>query len=287
MQIIRFLDPDGNCHYGSPLGVDSAEILSSPFADPTRGLLPRTADFTPTGRTTAVRTLLSPLSPFNIFCIGRNYAEHAKEGGADIPTTPVIFMKPTTAVTHSHAPVVIPACSSEKGEVDFEAELTVVMGSPAPDSPSYNQPPKNIPEDRALDYVFGYTIANDISARKFQKHSGGGQWIRGKSFDTFCPLGPALVTADEIPDPQTLAISLELNGNQMQCDTTANMIFTVAHLIHYISQDTTLVPGTIILTGTPSGVGFARTPPVWLQPGDTVSASIETIGTLTNPIASP
>ncbi|WP_432799281.1 fumarylacetoacetate hydrolase family protein [Poriferisphaera sp. WC338] len=277
MKIVRFSDDDGNCHYGKYLDQESAEIFTAPAADADQGMLHQTADWVPTGQVARIKTLLAPLLPANIYCIGRNYAEHAKEGGAEIPTSPVVFMKPTSAVTDPGSPVVIPACSSEKGEVDYEAELAVVIGIQG----------KNISEAAALDHVLGYTIANDISARKWQKHSGGGQWIRGKSFDTFCPLGPILVTADEITDPQNLSISLTLNGNTMQEDTTANMMFSVAKLISFISQDTTLLPGTIILTGTPAGVGFARTPPVWLQPGDTVSATIENIGTLTNHVAAP
>ncbi len=133
--------------------------------------------------------------------------------------------------------------------------------------------------------MLGYTIGNDVSARRWQKEAGGGQWVRGKSFDTFCPLGPALVTPDDIPDPQGLRLTCTINGQLVQDDTTAKMIFPVAELIAYLSEDTTLLPGTVIMTGTPSGVGFARTPPLLLTPGDTVAMTIEPIGTLTNPVA--
>ena len=269
MRIIRFLDPNSNIHLGAEQPNNTAEILQG-------NLLTNPYELIPTGQSAVISRRLAPLVPPNIYCIGRNYAEHAKEGGAEIPTTPVIFMKPTTAVTNPDSPVIIPASSSQSGEVDYEAELAVIIGVSG----------RNISEEDAHKHILGYTIANDISARKHQKHGGGGQWIRGKSFDTFCPLGPAIVTADEISDPQSLSIGLTLNGQTMQDDNTQNMIFSIAYLISYISRDTTLLPGTAILTGTPSGVGFARKPPVWLQPGDHVEATIPPIGTLTNTIES-
>ncbi|MCB1775707.1 MAG: fumarylacetoacetate hydrolase family protein, partial [Gammaproteobacteria bacterium] len=168
----------------------------------------------------------------------------------------------------------IPAACEHGPEVDFEAELAVVIGKEA----------RNVGVDEALRYVLGYTCANDVSARRWQKHGGGGQWVRGKSFDTFCPLGPVIVTADEIPDPQRLAIRSELNGEVMQSSTTADMIFSVAELVAFLSRDTTLAPGTVILTGTPEGVGFARKPPVFLDDGDTITISVGAIGTLSNPV---
>ena len=143
---------------------------------------------------------------------------------------------------------------------------------------------RNVQVENALEHVLGYTCANDVSARRWQKHAGGGQWVRGKSFDTFCPLGPVLVTADEIPDPQSLPIRAVLNGRTMQSSNTVDMIFPVAELIAFISRDTTLLPGTIILTGTPEGVGFARKPPVYLADGDTIEVTIDGIGTLSNPV---
>ncbi|QQE11039.1 fumarylacetoacetate hydrolase family protein [Planctomycetota bacterium] len=269
MRIVRFIDPEGNVCLGAEQGENTAQILEG-------DLLSNPHDLVKTGKTAEITRQLAPLIPPNIYCIGRNYAEHAKEGGADIPTTPVIFMKPTTAVTNPNSPVIIPACSSKNGEVDFEAELAVIIGKGG----------RNIAEEDALDHVFGYTVANDISARKHQKHTGGGQWIRGKSFDTFCPLGPAIVTADEVSDPQDLPISLTLNDQTMQFDNTKNMIFSVAFLISFISRDTTLLPGTTILTGTPSGVGFARKPPVWLQAGDKMAVTVGSVGTLVNPVES-
>jgi 2-keto-4-pentenoate hydratase/2-oxohepta-3-ene-1,7-dioic acid hydratase in catechol pathway len=157
--------------------------------------------------------------------------------------------------------------------VDFEGELAVVIGRPA----------RDVPVERGLDVVLGYTVGNDVSARRVQKRGGGGQWVRGKSYDGFCPLGPVLVTADEIPDPQRLDLRTEVNGQVMQQTSTADMIFGVAALVADLSAGMTLLPGTVILTGTPSGVGFARTPPVFLAPGDRVAITIEGIGTLENP----
>lgn len=168
-------------------------------------------------------------------------------------------------------PPVEPA-SSDK--VDYEVELAVVIGQRA----------KNVARAQALSYVAGYTVANDVSARDWQLERGGGQWSRGKSFDTFCPLGPALVTPDEIPDPQNLQVKTVLNGQTMQDWNTRDMIFDVATLIEFLSHETTLWPGTVILTGTPQGVGMARTPPVFLRVGDTVLCEIEGIGALSNPV---
>lgn len=265
MKIIRFLDPSGKECLGHDYQQDSAELLDGKLFD----------SLSPSGQRVAVAKLLTPVSPSNIFCIGLNYMEHARETGAELPKNPVVFMKPTTAVTHPNETIHLPKCCTRGPEVDYEGELAVVIGQTA----------KDVPEENALEYVLGYTIANDVSARKWQKHGGGGQWVRGKGFDGFCPLGPALVTTDEIPDPQALKISTRLNGEVMQESTTADMIFSVARLISYLSQDTTLLPGTIILTGTPPGVGFARKPPLFLKAGDEVAIEIESIGQLYNPIS--
>lgn len=267
MRIVRFRDEKGQIRLGrQSLDGDpgAAELLEGDLF----GAL------SPTGRTTAVAKQLRPLDPVNIFCIGANYAAHVKESNLPMPDNPVVFMKPTTAATHPGDPVRIPAACDPAGEVDYECELAVVIGREA----------RNVPEADALDYVFGYTAANDVSARRWQKQGGGGQWIRGKSFDTFCPLGPALVTADDITDPQNLSLSTTLNGQVMQQSTTGDMIFPVAKLISFISRDTTLPAGTVILTGTPPGVGAARTPPVWLKAGDEVVVEVEKIGRLTNAV---
>jgi len=264
MKIIRFIDEFKNEHLGTNYQDGTAELLDGNLYE----------ELTPTGKQIAVRSLLAPIEPSNIFCIGLNYRAHAMETGKELPRYPVIFMKPTTAVTDPDSAIALPKCCVRGPEVDFEAELAVVIGRTA----------KNVSEEDALNYVLGYTAANDISARKWQKHAGGGQWIRGKSFDGFCPLGPVLVTADEISNPQQLNISTVLNGQTMQQSNTADMIFSVAQLISFLSQDTTLLPGTVILTGTPSGVGVARKPPLFLADGDQVSIEIERIGQLNNSI---
>jgi 2-keto-4-pentenoate hydratase/2-oxohepta-3-ene-1,7-dioic acid hydratase in catechol pathway len=266
MRIIRFNDPQGETHLGIERGDGSAEVLAGSMFDTRHGL-------ERTGKTARVDRLLVPVMPSNIFCIGLNYREHAREGGQQVPDNPVVFMKPTSSVCHPGDPIRIPAACEHGPEVDYECELAVVIGREA----------RDVARGEALRYVFGYTCANDVSARRWQRHNGT-QWVRGKSFDTFCPLGPALVTAEEIPDPQRLAIKTILNGREMQSHTTADMIFPVAELIAFLSQDTTLLPGTVILTGTPQGVGVARKPPVWLKAGDEVVIEIERIGRLVNPV---
>lgn len=220
------------------------------------------------------KTLLAPFVPVNIFAIGLNYQEHASETKFDTAQYPVIFMKATSSVNSPFGPIVPPACALRGPETDYEGELAVVIGKTA----------KNIPVESAMDAVFGYCCANDVSARRWQKHAGAGQWTRGKSFDTFCPLGPALVTKDEIADPHALHIQTELNGKVMQQSNTASMIYNIPKIISYLSQDTTLLPGTVILTGTPDGVGFVRNPRVFLKHGDVVKVSIEGLGTLENPV---
>lgn len=266
MRIIRFLDEKNQEHCGHDYQNDMATLLEGQLFDE-NGLKD-------TGHQVRVKKLLSPFQPTAILCIGLNYHEHARETGAELPTHPVLFMKNPGAVNAPGYPIVLPASCMDPLQVDYEAELAAVIGKPA----------KNVPADHALNYVAGYTAANDVSARRWQKHGGAGQWVRGKSFDTFCPLGPELVTADEIPDPQTLRLRSILNGEVMQDSNTADMIFSVAVLIEKLSQDMTLLPGTVILTGTPGGVGFTRKPPVFLKPGDTIEISLERIGSLINPV---
>jgi 2-keto-4-pentenoate hydratase/2-oxohepta-3-ene-1,7-dioic acid hydratase in catechol pathway len=228
-----------------------------------------------TGKVATVRRILCPVDPVPaIFGIGLNYRKHAMETGAPIPERPAVFMKSPASIQHPGGPIVIPAACTHGPEVDYECELAVVIGKAA----------RNVGADDALDHVLGYTCGNDVSARRWQKHSTAGQWIRGKSFDTFCPLGPALVTADEIGDPQSLPIRTILNGRTMQESNTSDMIMTVANLIAELSMDMTLLPGTVIMTGTPEGVGFVREPPVFLKPGDVVSIEIDGIGVLKNPV---
>ena len=217
--------------------------------------------------------LLAPNpQPGKIFCIGLNYADHAAESGVDPPTEPVVFSKFGSAVAAHGDVVSLPAISSE---VDYEAELVVIIG----------QRGRGIPQERALEYVAGYTCGHDVSARDWQLGKPGGQWLLGKTFDGFAPFGPEMVTADEIPDPGCLEIKLRLNGETMQDSNTRQLIFSVDELIAYLSNVCTLEPGDVIFTGTPPGVGAARTPPVFLKPGDVAEVEIEQIGILSNRFA--
>jgi len=213
-----------------------------------------------------------PVEPRVIMCIGYNYAAHAAEGASAPPAYPVLFMKNPCAAIGHREPIVLPkVCTNE---VDYEGELVVVIKKHA----------RDVPRETALEYVLGYTAGHDVSARVWQQVKGGSQWCRGKSFDTFAPLGPVLVTADEIPDPSGLSVKTTVNGKLMQDGNTNNLIFDVPALISFLSQDTTLLPGTIIMTGTPAGVGWAREPKVTLKPNDTVDVTVEKIGCLTNPV---
>lgn len=217
--------------------------------------------------------LLAPLVPANILCIGLNYRKHAEEGMQPIPQHPVLFMKVNSAVQDPGAPIRLPrTLFSDK--VDYECELAVVIGRDC----------YNVSKEDALNYVLGYTCANDVSARDWQKDGGGGQWCRGKTFATFCPLGPCIVTTDEISNPNELGIRTRLNGETMQDWNTNDMIFDVPALIQFLSASTVIPKGTVILTGTPHGVGAARKPPVFLKHGDEVTIEIDGIGTLTNPV---
>ena len=207
--------------------------------------------------------------PGKLICIGLNYRDHAAESKMAIPERPVVFSKFATAVIAPGEPVVLPASSTQ---VDYEAELAVVIGRRA----------KNVSAARALDYVLGYTCFNDVSARDFQ--FADGQWQRGKSCDTFAPMGPTIITADAVPDPHKLSIKLVLNGKTMQDSNTNQLIFGVPELVEFLSETITLEPGDVIATGTPPGVGFARKPPVFLQPGDKMEVVIENVGWLNNPV---
>ncbi len=220
-------------------------------------------------RSDDVRRLPPVPDPPKILCVGRNYAEHAREGGAEPPELPIFFGRFPHSLLGPGEPFVLPTVSPQ---VDFEGELVAVIGRRG----------CGIPEAHALDYVAGYTIFNDISIRDFQRRTS--QWMLGKNFDRSGPLGPALVTRDEIPDPQNLTVTVDVSGERMQEAHTGIMIFGVAHLIAYVSQALTLEPGDLIATGTPSGVGFARKPPRWLRAGDIVRVSISQLGVLETPI---
>ena len=263
MKIIRYSDSQGNIAHAAQQADGSSLVIEGDIFGEHR-VTDRAAD---------IAKLLAPVQPFAIICIGLNYKFHAEETKAAIPQHPVVFMKLPNVVQHPGEPILLPT-HLKSHKVDYECELAVVIGKTA----------KNVSKADALTHVLGYACANDVSARDWQKHGGGGQWCRGKSFDTFCPLGPVLVTADEIPNPNSLAIKTVLNGETMQDWNTNDMIFDVPTLIEFLSGSTTLMPGTVILTGTPHGVGMARTPPVFMKDGDVVSVEIERIGTLTNPV---
>ncbi len=215
---------------------------------------------------------LSPLRAVEkIICIGRNYSEHAREMGGEVPELPVIFSKFSSAIIGPGASIVLPAISDQ---VDYEAELVVVIGKTG----------RFIDRGEAIDHVFGYTIGNDISARDWQKGRPGGQWLLGKTFDTFAPLGPWIVPSAMIADPNELEIQLKLNGETRQQANTREFIFPIDFLVAHVSQFFTLQPGDLIFTGTPEGVGAGRTPPDFLKNGDVIEITIEGIGTLINPV---
>jgi 2-keto-4-pentenoate hydratase/2-oxohepta-3-ene-1,7-dioic acid hydratase in catechol pathway len=263
MKIIRYQNSTGEIAYAQQLADGRATKLSG---DLFGGL-------TSTGEAADVVKLLAPLEPRAILCIGLNYRQHAAETNAPLPKYPVLFVKNPASVQNPGDPIALPRFL-RSDRVDYECELAVVIGRAC----------RNVSRETALEYVLGYTCANDVSARDWQKEGGGSQWCRGKSFDTFAPLGPCLVTADELPNPQTLGIRTIVSGETLQDCNTSDMLFDVATIIEFLSGSTTLLPGTVILTGTPHGVGMARQPARFLQPGDTVTIEIDGIGALTNPV---
>jgi 2-keto-4-pentenoate hydratase/2-oxohepta-3-ene-1,7-dioic acid hydratase in catechol pathway len=231
------------------------------------GWLDRLRQRTFSGKRMEVRLGPPVTRPSKIICIGKNYAEHAKEGGFDAPKSPLLFSKTPNTLNGPFDPVLMPLSS---GQIDWEVELAVVIAKTG----------KRIPAEHALDYIAGYSVLNDVSGRQAQ--FADSQWFRGKSFDTFAPMGPALVTADEITNVQDLRLTAKVNGQLMQTGTTREMIFDIKFLLADISTDITLMPGDIIATGTPSGVGIFRDPPMVLQPGDEVECWVEQVGTIRN-----
>ncbi|MDP6763430.1 MAG: fumarylacetoacetate hydrolase family protein [Planctomycetota bacterium] len=260
---LDWFDLDGAAHPAL------AELCASLEAEPSR------ADALRAGEAIvpleSVRLTAPVPRPGKFLCIGRNYREHAAEGGEEVPEAPLYFSKFQTSVTGHEQPVLLPL-GSEK--VDYEAELGVVVGRRA----------FRVSREHAREHVLGYTNINDVSARDFQ--FGDGQWQRGKSCDTFGPMGPFVATTEEIADPQALRISFRLNGETLQDSTTALMVFGVDELVSYLSQTVTLEPGDVIATGTPPGVGFARKPPIWVREGDRMEVDIEGLGVLANPVTS-
>jgi 2-keto-4-pentenoate hydratase/2-oxohepta-3-ene-1,7-dioic acid hydratase in catechol pathway len=219
----------------------------------------------------AVRLRAPILNPRKIICLGLNYRDHAQESKADIPTDPILFSKYATAVIGPDDPILLPSVSKE---VDYEAELAFIMARRG----------RHIPKAQALEYVAGYSIMHDVSARDYQIRKPGGQWMSGKTFDTFAPLGPALVTKEDIPDPHVLDITCTVSGERLQSSNTKHLIFSVPDIVAYCSHIFTLEPGDVIATGTPGGVGFARKPPRLLKEGDVVVIEIQGIGQLRNPV---
>lgn len=263
MKYLRYRDAAGSIHFAAQRGEEPALRLHGDLF----------GDRAITGEPANIAKLLAPIQPAAILAIGLNYRQHALETGAKFPAYPVLFMKTPAAVQNPGDPIFLPTHLASYA-VDYECELAIVISRAC----------KNVSRENALDFVLGYTCANDVSARDWQKEKGGSQWCRGKTFDTFAPLGPHLVTPDEIPNPNALRIRTILNGETMQDANTSDMIFDVPTLIEFLSGSTTLLPGTVILTGTPHGVGMARQPPRWLKPGDEVTIEIEKIGSLINPV---
>jgi len=264
MKIIRFLSGNKEVLYGS-YNQDQpgmAKLIEGDIF----------GNYRVTSNDVQIVKLLPPLVPVNILALGINYKSHGDETAISYPDQPVLFLKATSSIVGQDGPIILPAVGPD--HVDYEGELAVIIGRKA----------KNIKPAQALDYILGYTCANDVSARDWQFNKQKGQWARGKSFDTFCPLGPWIVNKDDIADPDNLEIGTVLNGNVVQSANTSQMIFNVNEIISNLSKSLTLLPGTVILTGTPSGVGFTRKPPLFLRAGDTVSVEIEKIGTLTNKI---
>lgn len=263
MLIQRYLDREGRIQYGA-CGSDGAVVRID------GDIYGRYAVSTDPAE---VIKVLAPIAPTQIICIGLNYCEHAKEAGSAIPDNPIVFSKGINTVQHPGDPIMIPTTAGSN-EVDYECELAVVISRAC----------KNVSPENAFEYVLGYTAANDVSARDWQFKRSGGQWTRSKMFDTFCPLGPVLATPASIPDPNNLRISTSINGHVFQDWTTADMIFDVKSIVSHLSQSTTLPPGTVILTGTPHGVGMGQKPPRWLRDGDIVTVEIEGVGQLKNPV---
>jgi len=276
--IIRFIaNEDSRIHLGQLVDTSRDVGLDSVEGKKIEAYLINGSIFTPevTSHVYTVKQLLSPVSQEDcnyIRCLGLNYKDHANEANMTLPKAPILFTKPRTALADPYPAVIPVPKAAQDGTSDYEAELCVVIGKTG----------RDIPEDKALDYVLGYTASNDVSARTLQMLTT--QWSFSKGLDGSCPLGPVLVTKDAIPDPQTLSIKAIYNGQTVQDGNTKNMIFPIAKQISYLSQGTTLEAGTIFLTGTPAGIGYFRDPRVVLEDGGDIRVEIEKIGTLVNKV---
>ncbi|KAL8724315.1 MAG: hypothetical protein Q9166_008016, partial [cf. Caloplaca sp. 2 TL-2023] len=275
-RLIRFLAKDGTTYYGDA-------ILSSGVTDIAQATQARVikgdifGKHHVTNQIADIRLLLAPLAREDIKtvrCLGLNYELHAKESKMPLPKYPVLFYKPVTALAGPFDNIPVPAPAQEVDGLDYECEFVAIVGKEA----------RDVSESEALNHVLGYAVGNDISHREWQLKRGGGQWALGKGFDGWAPFGPGVVSSRLIRDPQSLKISTKLNGKTVQDSSTRDMIFGVAKTISFLSQGTTLLPGDIIFTGTPQGVGSGRSPPLWLKDGDVVEVNLEGIGTCSNKV---
>ncbi|PGH10822.1 hypothetical protein AJ80_07373 [Polytolypa hystricis UAMH7299] len=275
-RLIRFLAKDGLVYYGDailPQGI--TDISKATSARVIKGEI--FGSHTVTDTTAEIKHLLSPLARTDIRtirCLGLNYAQHARESNMPLPTYPVLFFKPVTAAAGPWDDIPVPLMAQDGEGLDYECELVAVIGKEA----------RDVPESRALEYVLGYAVGNDVSHRDWQLKRGAGQWGLGKGFDGWAPFGPGIVSTDLIPDPNSLHITTTLNGQLVQSSSTRDMIFGVAKTIAFLSRGTTLLPGDLIFTGTPEGVGMGRKPQLWLKDGDKVQVSLEGVGTCENKV---
>ncbi|KAK4457988.1 hypothetical protein QBC42DRAFT_234997 [Cladorrhinum samala] len=275
-RLVRFLARDGRTYYGDailPRGV--TDISKASQARIIRGSI--FGSHNVTDEVADIRLLLAPLAPEDVRtvrCLGLNYEAHAKESKMPIPQYPIVFYKPFTSLSGPTDPIPVHPLAQQGTGLDYECELVAVIGKACAD----------VSESSALDHVLGYAVGNDVSHRDWQLKRGGGQWSLGKGFDGWAPYGPGIVSTDLIKDPQRLGIRTRLNGQTVQDSNTGDMIFSVAKTIAFLSQGTTLLPGDVIFTGTPQGVGMGRNPQVWLKNGDTVEVELEGVGTCTNKV---
>ncbi|KAJ0420699.1 hypothetical protein BJY00DRAFT_134379 [Aspergillus carlsbadensis] len=275
-RLIRFLAKDGHVYYGDatlPAGV--SDIARATKARVIEGDI--FGQHRVTDQVAEVKLLLAPLARKDIRtvrCLGLNYEQHAKESNLPIPKYPVLFYKPVTSIAGPSDDIPVSPLAQEGEGLDYECELVIVIGKEA----------KEVPESKALDYVLGYSVGNDVSHRDWQLKRGGGQWGLGKGFDGWAPFGPGIVSSELIRDPNVLRISTKLNGQEVQSSSTKDMIFHVAQTVAFLSQGTTLLPGDLIFTGTPQGVGMGRKPALWLRDGDKVEVSLEGVGSCVNKV---
>ncbi|KAL4930598.1 fumarylacetoacetate hydrolase family protein [Aspergillus undulatus] len=275
-RLIRFLAKDGHVYYGDAL-------LSAGVSDVAKATRARVihgdifGQHRVTDQIAEVKLLLSPLARRDIKtvrCLGLNYEQHAKESNLPIPNYPVLFYKPVTSISGPTDDIPVSPLAQEGEGLDYECELVIVIGKEA----------KEVPESKALDYILGYAVGNDVSHREWQLKRGGGQWGLGKGFDGWAPFGPGIVSSELIRNPNALNISTKVNGREVQASSTKDMIFNVAQTVSFLSQGTTLLPGDLIFTGTPQGVGMGRKPALWLKDNDQVEVSLEGVGSCVNKV---